>query len=256
MQHPSPIAVVMAAGKGTRMKSDLPKVLFPVRGRPMLDYVLDALQAGGVQRIIVVVGYRADDVRAAVGQRPGLVFAEQTEQLGTGHAVMCCRSLLAGHDGPVLVVAGDAPMMQGRTVRALLGDFRRQRASCILGTIQHPHPDGLGRIVRDAQGGFQAIVEEKDATPQQRLICEVNVSYYVFHGPDLLAALDEIRADNAQREYYLTDCPGVLVRQGKPVRALCALQPCEALSVNNRDELAAVESAMAALLPSSRPDCP
>jgi len=256
MQHPFPIAVVMAAGKGTRMKSDLPKVLFPVRDRPMLHYVLDALEGGGVGRTIVVVGYKADDVRAAVGARRGVVFAEQREQRGTGHAVMCCRDLLSGHNGPVMVVAGDAPLMQGRTVRALLDDFHHRPAACILGTIEHRHPAGLGRIVRDAAGRFLGIVEEKDATPQQRLICEVNMSYYVFQGPDLLAALDEIRADNAQREYYLTDCPGVLVRQGKEVRALCVLDPCEALSVNNRDELAAVESAMATKLPSIRPDCP
>jgi bifunctional UDP-N-acetylglucosamine pyrophosphorylase / glucosamine-1-phosphate N-acetyltransferase len=246
MNNDRAIAVVMAAGKGTRMKSDLPKVLFPVCGRPMLHYVLNALETGGIQEKIVVVGYRADDVRTAVDGRPGVVFAEQKEQLGTGHAVMCCRSLLADYDGPVMVVAGDAPMMQAQTVQALLADFRREPAACLLGTIHHRNPTGLGRILRDAAGRFVGIIEEKDATPQQRQITEVNASYYVFNNHDLLRALDEIRAENAQREYYLTDCPGVLVRQGRPVRALCVLQPCEALSVNNRAELAAVEAAMTA----------
>jgi bifunctional UDP-N-acetylglucosamine pyrophosphorylase/glucosamine-1-phosphate N-acetyltransferase/UDP-N-acetylglucosamine pyrophosphorylase len=237
-----PVAIVLAAGKGTRMKSDLPKVLVPVGGRPMVDYVLDALAQVGIERTIVVVGYRSDLVREALAGRPGVAFALQAQQLGTGHAVMACRELLAGHAGPTLVVMGDAPLLQSATVTELLADFERSRAACVLGTIEKPDPAGLGRVVRDAAGQFVGIVEEKDATPQQRQIKEVNMSYYVFDTPSLLAALDEVRADNAQGEYYLTDVPGVLQAQGKPVRALCALRPCEALAVNTVEELAAVEA--------------
>jgi bifunctional UDP-N-acetylglucosamine pyrophosphorylase / glucosamine-1-phosphate N-acetyltransferase len=238
------VAVVMAAGKGTRMKSDLPKVLVPVYGRPMIDYVLDALEAAGVDRSIVVVGYRADDVRQALAARRNIVFALQAEQRGTGHAVMSCREHLAGHDGPVLVVAGDSPMMQSDSIRKLFAEFERSRPACLLGTATKADPHGLGRIVRDGEGRFVGIVEEKDATAEQRNIHEVNLSCYLFNCRDLLAALDQIKADNAQGEYYLTDCPGVLLAVGKDVRALNVLQPCEALSINSMDELAVVAAAM------------
>lgn len=245
--RPRNMAVVMAAGKGTRMKSELPKVLFPVRGRPMLHYVLDALEAGGVDRIVVVVGYRAQDVRTTVGSRPKVSFVLQPEQLGTGHAVMCARETLADHDGPVLVVAGDSPMMQSDSIAALLAEFTRRPAACLLGTATKDNPAGLGRIVRDEQGNFLGIVEEKDATPEQRAIREVNLSTYVFNCRDLLESLDHLRADNAQKEYYLTDCPGVLLSAGKEVRALAVLKPCETLSINTLDELSAVEAAMVAM---------
>jgi bifunctional UDP-N-acetylglucosamine pyrophosphorylase/glucosamine-1-phosphate N-acetyltransferase/UDP-N-acetylglucosamine pyrophosphorylase len=238
------LAVVMAAGKGTRMKSELPKVLVPVCGRPMIDYVIDALEAAGVEQIVVVVGYRADDVRAALADRRNVAFALQAEQHGTGHAVMCAREYLAKHAGPVFVVAGDSPMMQADSLRALLAEFERWRPACLLGTATKDDPSGLGRIVRDERGSFLGIVEEKDATSEQKRLREVNLSCYVFNAADLLAALDQIRNDNAQGEYYLTDCPGVLLAAGKDVRALNVLKPCEALSINNMQELAAVEAAM------------
>ena len=240
------VAVVMAAGKGTRMKSDLPKVLVSVRGRPMIEYVLDALDLGGIDRILVVVGHRADDVRAALAGRSHLEFVNQDEQLGTGHAVMVCRELLDGHEGPVLVVAGDAPMMQSESVSALLEDYHNSHAACVLGTIHKEDPSGLGRIVRDDSGGFLAIVEEKDATDAQRRLTEVNMSYYAFNCRDLMEALDQISRDNALGEYYLTDCPGILKSADKEVRAIDVLKPCEALSINTPDELATVEAAMAA----------
>ncbi len=234
----------MAAGKGTRMKSELPKVLFPVCGRPMIDYVLDALEQAGIERTIVIVGYRADDVRRALAKRRGVDFALQAEQRGTGHAVMCAREQLAGHDGPVVVVAGDSPLLQSDSLRTLLAEFERTRPACLLGTGSKEEPRGLGRIVRDSQGRFAAIVEEKDATEEQKRVREVNLSCYVFNTADLLDALDWIRPDNAQGEYYLTDCPGALLAAGRDVRALSVLKPCEALSINNRDELVAVEAAM------------
>ena len=241
------VAIVMAAGKGTRMKSELPKVLVPTLGRPMIDYVLDALTVAGVGRIVVVVGYRADDVRKALSARPGVEFALQAEQRGTGHAVMSAREQLAGHDGPVLVVAGDSPLMQPSSLAALLAEFEKTRPACLLGTAMKDDPAGLGRIVRDADGKFLGIVEERDASDEQKRIREVNLSCYVFNCRDLLGALDKIRADNAQGEYYITDCPGVLLAEGKDVRALAVLQPCEALSINNMDELALVEDAMRAM---------
>ncbi len=238
------VAIVLAAGKGTRMKSDLPKVLPEVHRRPMIHYVLDALTEGGIGRTIVVVGHRAELVRAELQGRDHVEFADQAEQLGTGHAVMVCRERLADYRGAVLIVAGDSPMMQSRSVAALLEEFHRSPAACILGTASKEDPSGLGRVIRDAEGNFQAIVEEKDATEQQRRITEVNMSYYVFECQELLRSLEQIRADNSQGEYYVTDCPGVLVAEGKEVRALNVLQPCEALSINTVEDLAVVEAAM------------
>ncbi|HWB13624.1 MAG TPA: NTP transferase domain-containing protein [Pirellulales bacterium] len=240
------IAVVLAAGKGTRMQSDLPKVLIEVCGRPMIDYVLDALNAAGVDEVLVVVGYRGDLVRQALASRPRVRFVEQTEQLGTGHAVMACREALAGQDGAVLIVTGDSPLAQSDSLRTLLAEFERARPACLMGTTHKDDPHGLGRIVRDPQGRFERIVEEKDADESQRRITEVNMSCYVFAGPDLLFALDHIRPNNSQAEYYLTDCPGVLKAAGRTVSAMPVLKPIEALSINTREELAAVEGVLRA----------
>ncbi len=237
-----PLAVVLAAGRGTRMKSDLPKVLVPVLGRPMIDYVLDALAAGGIQCSVVVIGYRADDVRQILAGRANVQFTEQTQQLGTGHAVMMCRPMLEKHRGPVLVVTGDSPMIQPDSIAALLAEFARSQPACLLGTAHKANPTGLGRIVRDAAGQFAAIVEEKDATLEQRTITEVNLSCYLFDCEQLVYALDRIGNRNSQGEYYLTDCPGLLQSEGKKVMALDILKPIEALSINTMDELAAVEA--------------
>jgi bifunctional UDP-N-acetylglucosamine pyrophosphorylase/glucosamine-1-phosphate N-acetyltransferase/UDP-N-acetylglucosamine pyrophosphorylase len=239
-----PVAVVLAAGKGTRMKSDLPKVLCPALGRPMIQWVVEALLEVAIQRVLVVVGYRSDLVRSELADRPRLRFVEQTEQLGTGHAVMVCREQLQSHRGPVLILAGDSPLVQPRTLRRLLDEYDEHRPACILGTLNVDDPTGLGRIVRDDQGAFVGIVEQKDATPQQSLIREVNMSTYVFDADSLLSALSQLQNNNRQREYYLTDCPGILRASGHDVRALPVLQPCEGLSVNNLEELGAVEAEM------------
>lgn len=237
-------AIVLAGGKGTRMQSDLPKVLFEACGRPMISYVIDALERAGIERIIVVVGYRAELVRETLADRSNVIFAEQTEQLGTGHAVMMCRDALQGKTGPVLIVTGDSPLIQQSSVEKLLTDFAASKPACLLGTLHKEDPTGLGRIVRDANGDFEGIVEEKDATDAQRAITEVNMSTYVFDTVELLNALDQLTDDNRQREYYLTDCPGILKRQGKEVRALAVLEPCESLSVNTLDDLKIVEVEM------------
>lgn len=253
-------AIVLAAGKGTRMKSDLPKVLVPIAGRPMIDFVLDMLDACGVRRQLIVVGYRSDLVREHLASRrtacstpaasaSELVFVEQTEQLGTGHAVMVCREQLAGVgggagvNGPVLIVTGDSPLVRPETIRVLLGEFAKTAPACLMGTARKENPQGLGRIVRDGAGRFEAIVEERDATPEQRKITEVNMSCYVFDAADLLWSLDRLKADNAQREYYLTDCPGLLRREGRAVEAAPLLSPIETLSINTPDELREVEAA-------------
>ena len=238
------VAVVMAAGKGTRMKSDLPKVLCEVCGRPMIEYVLDTLENAGVERILVVVGYRGELVRKTLAHRGNLEYCEQREQKGTGHAVMMARSALANFDGPLLVVAGDCPMIQRESIEAMFAEYDREPVACVMGTAYKDDPKGLGRIVRDADGQFLKIVEEKDATDAERLITEVNMSYYLFRAPDLLSVLDLLKTDNAQGEYYITDAPAVLLAQGKKVVALPVLKPIEGLGINNVEELAAVNQAM------------
>jgi bifunctional UDP-N-acetylglucosamine pyrophosphorylase/glucosamine-1-phosphate N-acetyltransferase/UDP-N-acetylglucosamine pyrophosphorylase len=227
------LAIVLAAGKGTRMKTELPKVLVQVCGRPMIDYVLDTLAAAGIDEVAVVVGHCSDLVRLALQDRPGVTFVEQAQQLGTGHAVMVCRDVIARHPGSVLVVAGDSPLMQAETIGKLLEKFDRDAPACLLGTANREQPTGLGRIVRDTSGEFLGIVEEKDATPRQKQITEVNMSCYVFNSQDLLYALDHLRAENAQREYYLTDVPGLLRKAGRKVAALPVLKPIETLSISD-----------------------
>ncbi|MEX2175029.1 MAG: NTP transferase domain-containing protein [Pirellulaceae bacterium] len=238
------MAVVLAAGMGTRMKSDLPKVLCPVLGRPMIQFVLDALAQAGVERVVAVVGYRAEDVRSALADRTNVAFAVQEERLGTGHAVKMAREQLATHDGLTLVLAGDSPLVQAASLEKLLAHFREQRPACLLGTLHKSNPAGLGRIVRDAAGEFVGIVEDKDATAAQRELTEVNMSTYVFDNRELLHALDRLKNENRQKEYYLTDCPGLLKAEGKRVQALPVLAACEALSINTADELTAVEAEM------------
>ena len=226
------------------MRSDAPKVLAPVCGRPMIEYVLDALEAAGVRRTLVVVGYRADDVRAALAGRKQIDFCLQAEQLGTGHAVMMCREHLAGQEGPVLIVAGDSPLMQPDSLEKLFAAFAARRPACLLGTGLKDDPAGLGRVLRDEQGNFLGIIEHKDASSEQRKIREVNLSCYVFEPAALVWALDRLKAENAQREYYLTDCPGLLLSAGRRVEALCELKPCESLSINTPEELAEVEAVL------------
>ncbi len=238
------VAVVLAAGMGTRMETDLPKVLVEVCGRPMVEFVLDAVEAAGVDRILVVVGYRAAYVRRSLKRRDHVQYVEQTEQLGTGHAVQVCCEHLLGHQGAVLVLTGDSPLVQPDSLAALFDLLEREKPACIMGTGHRDNPTGFGRIVRDEEGDFAEIVEEKDATPPQRAITEVNLSTYVFDGPELLRCLAQIKNNNRQREYYITDGPGILRSEGKDVRALPVLQPCEALSVNTLEELALVEAEM------------
>lgn len=239
-----PLAIVLAAGRGTRMKSDLPKVLFPALERPMIHWVIDALEKAGIKKSVVVVGYRAEDVKTELKERQGVGFADQTEQLGTGHAVQMCKEQLENHDGPVLVVAGDSPMIQADSLKKLLEKFHNDDFDCLLGTLKKDDPTGLGRIVRDEKGTFSRIVEQKDASEDERKICEVNMSTYLFDCSALKWALGRLSSDNAQGEYYLTDCPAILLKAGKRVDAAPVLADCESLSINTIDELSLVEDEM------------
>ena len=240
-----PCAVVLAAGKGTRMESFLPKVLCPVVDRAMIHFVLDALEKSGIHRQIVVVGYEADAVKSELSSRDSNIeFVMQSEQLGTGHAVQMCREALKSQTGPTIVVAGDSPLIQPKSLTKLLEHFATTQPALLLGTLKKDDPTGLGRIVRDGNGNFTGIVEHKDATPDQLAINEVNMSTYLFQTANLLDSLDQLSNDNAQAEYYLTDCARLLNEAGRLVEALPVLQPCESLSINNKDELKLVDETM------------
>lgn len=240
----APVAVVLAAGKSTRMKSTLPKVLHEVCGRPMIEYVLDAAREAGVERIVAVVGHGADQVKAALAKDLDVEYALQSEQKGTGHAVMMCREQLAGFDGPVLVLTGDAPLMRSASFTSLLEDYSKNSAGCVIGTAITENNFGLGRIVRDSANNFLRIVEQKDATPEEAKITEINVGCYVFNSRALFSALDQIRPNNAQGEYYLTDCCQLILQAGHPVIAAPRLNIVEALGVNTRAQLVDVQRAI------------
>lgn len=236
----APVAVILAAGKSTRMKSDTPKVLHPVCGRMLIDYVLDAARQAGVQKIVVIVGHKAEMVQNALSHHPDVVFAEQKEQNGTGHAVMMAEPHLKDHDGSVLILAGDTPLLQGASLKALLDDQASENAACVIGTADTASNQGLGRVVRDGDGNFVCIVEEKDATEEQKAITEINTGCYAFQTQLLLQSLNELKPNNAQAEYYLTDCPRILMDAGHKVAASCSLTIEEAIGVNNRLQLAEV----------------
>lgn len=237
-------AIVLAAGKGTRMKSPLPKVLYPVLGRPMIHWVIDALEKIGVTRKILVIGYEADMVKAELANRTGIEFALQEQQLGTGHAVQMAAPLLSAADQSVIVLAGDSPLVQASSLQRLLSYFESGQFDCLLGTLHKDNPFGLGRIVRDSAGSFSKIVEQKDATEEEKQITEVNMSTYAFRTEALLWALLRLSNQNAQGEFYLTDCPAILRNAGNRVEATAVLEPCESLSINTQEEALLVEAKM------------
>lgn len=234
------MAVVLAAGKSTRMKSVVPKVLHPVCGRPIIEYVLDSARQAGVTRIVAIVGHQADLVKAALAPHADVQFALQSEQLGTGHAVMMAKEQLAAHRGPVLILAGDTPLLRRESLVSLLDLQRERNAACVIGTAVTRANQGLGRIVRDAHHHFVKIVEEKDASPEEKAITEINTGCYAFDAQLLSQYLDKIRPLNVQKEYYLTDCPRLMLDAGLTVAALNCFEPIESLGVNTREQLAEV----------------
>ena len=241
-----PVAIILAAGHGKRMNSEKAKVLHEVCGRPMIQYVVNAARGAGVRTIIVVVGYAADQVRHCLHDEPDILFATQTEQLGTGHAVKVCYQLLAGYEGPVLVLVGDEPLLRSQPLADLLKLQEMEQAVCLLGTAIMDDPMGFGRILRDSAGRFLRIVEERDCNPEERALKEVNPSCYVFKLPDLWNALEQIDTGNAQGEYYLTDAPERLMNARNKVIALNVLRADDVLGVNTRQHLALAGATMQA----------
>ena len=235
-------AVVLAAGKGTRMEGQRPKVAYEVHGRAMALWVVDALRAAGVHRVLLVVGYGADEVRSIFDGDDAIEYVVQEEQLGTGHAVLCCRESLDGFDGDLVVLAGDGPLIRAETIGTLLSTHRKAAAVATLATSIIDDPTGYGRIVRDASGRFQAIVEHKNASDEIRAIREVYPSYACFDAIALMDALANLPADDISGEYYLTEVPARLHADGRTVEVVDAVPAEDVLSINTPDQLAEVDA--------------
>lgn len=233
------IAVILAAGKGTRMKSALPKVLHRVGGRPMLAHVLAAAKEAGAGRSIAVIGFGAESVEAEIG--PAAEFAVQAEQLGTGHAVLQAKAALIGYRGTVMVLCGDTPLLTAAMLRSLYEGHRRSGAAATVLTARMPDPAGYGRVIRDGDGRVLRIVEQKDASATELAVNEINTGIYCFECEQLFAALAGVTCDNRQGEYYLTDAIGLLAGQGAKVWAETAADHQATMGINSRQQLAEAE---------------
>jgi len=231
-------AVILAAGRGTRMKSARAKVLHQALGVPMLEHVLRSAQSAGLDPVTVVVGHQADAVQAAFAGR-GLVFVRQEPQRGTGHALQVAREAFeAQADRTLLVINGDVPLLRPQTLEALLETHVSSGAAATILTVDLDDPGAYGRVLREPDGQVRAIVEARDASEAERQVREINVGIYVFEVPLLLPVLADLRPQNAQGEFYLTDLVGLLRAQGHTVRAVKTPDPMEALGVNSLGELA------------------
>lgn len=237
-------AIVLAAGRSTRMRSSLPKVLHEVCGRPMVGYVFSACRLAGVDRLLAVVGHGKDQVQSSFEADHDLEWIDQPEQLGTGDAVARCKKALAGFKGSVVVVAGDMPLVQRDTIGELL-HVRADRGDALtMATTELDDPMGYGRILRNGKGELIGIIEHKECAPEQLAIAEVNPSYYCFDAEKLFSILDELRPANTSGELYLTDAVAALRKKGEGVSAVVKVAPEDAMGINTRLGLARVARAM------------
>ncbi len=236
-------ALILAAGEGTRMFSDTPKVAHRVLGEPMIGLVLDAANAAGCDRIVAITGHGAEQVEALI---PGVECVRQERQLGTGHAVLCARDTLSPAAGSLLVLSGDTPLITSETIAGLVAMRETSGSAATILTTHLTDPAGYGRIERNSDGEVAAIVEEKDCTPEQRAITEVNTGTYCFDAGALFAHLDRLTTENAQGEYYLTDIVALFVAEGLTVSAMATDDPLETMGVNTRVQLAQASKALQA----------
>ncbi len=233
--------VIMAAGKGTRMqRKDVPKVCNVLLGKPLIRYVVDQARAIHPEKIVVIVGHLREQVVAAV-KGPGVFFAVQEPQLGTAHAVEMTRPEFNGFDGDILVLSGDAPLLQMETLRRLITTHQSGNYAATMLVARAPDPTGYGRVIRTAQGLFEHVVEEKDATEKERLVVEINSGIYVFDAVKLFANLSKVGNDNAHNEYYLPDVLTFLKKQGEQVAVEIAETFSEIHGINTMEQLQAAE---------------
>lgn len=230
-------AVILAAGKGKRMHSELPKVLHEIAGKPMIKILLDRLVPLGFEQIVVIVGHKGEMVEEALRSYP-VSFAWQREQLGTGHAVKMAKDLLHEFEGTTLVAAGDVPFLSINSIRDLFATHKSEKAAATCLTAFFDDPSGYGRIIRDQNGKYLVgIVEHKDATEEQRKIQEINSGTFCFDNQKLFGVLEELRNDNSQSEYYLTDAVKLLHSKGLRVAIVPVENPDEVMGVNSVEQL-------------------
>lgn len=239
-------AIILAAGKGTRMKSSRAKVTFPIAGKAMVQRVVNTALAVDCNKIAVVIGYLRESVIACLEEDERLAFVVQTEQLGTGHAVMCCEDALRDEDTDVLILCGDVPLLSKETLDHLVSHHREADASCTVLTAFLDDPGKYGRILRDASGMVSGIVEYKDATEAQRAIKEWNTGIYCYKTRDMFDALSKISNQNQQGEYYLTDTLAILRSEGKRIASIPLERHIEVSGVNSQEQLAELEDAFIA----------
>lgn len=240
-------AIILAAGKGTRMDSDLPKVAIDVAGQPIVAWVVDAVRQAGASRVLLVVGHEAQIIRDLM-QADDITFVDQVPQDGTAHAVECCREAMADFSGDVLVLAGDGPLLQAATIETMLERHCATNAAATLATSVIDDPTGYGRIVRDDAGRFAAIVEHRSASEEELAIHEVYPSYAVFDAAALFESLTDLEPDPRSGEYYLTALPQRLMAAGSVVEIVDAVPPQDVLSINTPQQLSEVEAILKARL--------
>ncbi|MBN2416239.1 NTP transferase domain-containing protein [bacterium] len=233
------MAVILAAGKGTRMKSDKAKVLHTILGKPLVGYVIDACRKGGVDRIMLVIGHQADLVRSVIGD--GVEYALQERQLGTGHALLTAAETAGAYSGDVLVLVGDAPFLTGEILARLIERHRDTNAAATMMTAVIDPPPAYGRIIRDNRGRVVRIVEDRDATEAEKRITEVNTSHYCFDADRVFPLLSALSTDNDQGEYYLTDIIELLTARGQLIETLTVDDPDVLKGINTVAELKAAE---------------
>ena len=239
------ILLILAAGKGTRLKSGLPKVLHPLAGKPLIEYVLDASRPLGPSSTLIVVGYEAEAVKSALAGVPAQ-FIDQVPQLGTGHAVQLAKPHWESHRGTILILSGDVPLISTQTLKSILETHWKTRPSVTLLSTFLEDPTGYGRVVRNSRGDVERVVEQKDASVQEQGLKEINTGIYCFEIADLVQVIGELSAANAQGEYYLTDSVGLLRRRNKRVGVMVCEDPLEAIGINSRIELAQLEQVLRA----------
>jgi bifunctional UDP-N-acetylglucosamine pyrophosphorylase/glucosamine-1-phosphate N-acetyltransferase len=238
-------AIILAAGKGKRMRSDLVKVLHPLMGRPMLTYPLEVcLERLQPEKTVVVVGHQAEQIQDCFSD-PLITFVQQKDQLGTGHAVSMTEPILGNFKGTILILCGDIPLLKSRTLTEMVNHHQNKKAALTLLTAHREDPSGYGRLVRGTLGKVHKVVEEKDATHREREIKEVNTGIYCVKAPFLYKALAKVRSDNAQGEYYLPDIIEVAHHKKKRISTFCAPDPDEIMGINTRAELAQAEDILA-----------
>ncbi len=235
-------AIVLAAGQGTRMKSNLYKVLHPVCGKPMVEHVIDHVRGIGADRVVTVVGHGAEQVEETLGAKSEYVL--QSEQLGTAHAVQQAEQLIGDLDGTTLVICGDTPLIRSETMEELVRNHRELGAKATILTAIAENPTGYGRIIRGEHGEVLRNVEQKDASPEEQAIQEINTGTYCFDNRALFEALKKVKNDNAQGEYYLPDVVGILQSEGALIGAYACADFSETLGVNDRVVLSQAEAVM------------